>query len=98
MAKVDFTSQVIRSIVNGLNEMLATDRDAIEALVEYRVGCNEAMSDHPTVQVGDEGLGMLGVINGLVGAIPSGPRKGWGYITAVYCDDGNLLRFEATRW
>ncbi len=83
-----------------LNELLLADRKAIEALVEFRVLCDEMLADHPTVQVlQDERcykIGFLGVLNGLVGVIESGPRTGWGLITAVFNDDGELQCFRRT--
>jgi hypothetical protein len=42
-------------------------------------------------------IGFLGVLNGLVGTIPEeGPKRGWGYITAEFDDDGQLLIFKKT--
>ncbi len=39
-------------------------------------------------------VGFLGVLNGLVGSIPSGePRSGWGYIAAEFDDDLKLVKF-----
>lgn len=65
-----------------LNELLFADPKAIEALVEFRVLCDDMLADHPTVVVSqDEGctkIGFLGILNGLVGVIESGPRSGWG--------------------
>jgi hypothetical protein len=39
-------------------------------------------------------VGFLGLLNGLVGIIPDGRLKGWGYIAAVYDDDQNLTHFR----
>ncbi len=41
-------------------------------------------------------FGVLGVLNGLVGTIGSGPRAGWGLITAYEEDDGIISRFMRT--
>lgn len=86
-----------RVIIETLNGMVAADPGALLALLETRVPCNDAMRDHPTVQVGrdDNGqavVGMLGILNGLVGTIPDGPREGWGFIGArfeVDCPNGH---------
>jgi len=83
-----------------LNELLDANREAIEALVEFRVPCDEMLAQHPTVQVNQDengyGIGFLGVLNGLVGVIKSGPRTGWGLITAVFEVDNKLVRFQRT--
>jgi len=41
-------------------------------------------------------FGFLGLLNGLVGAIPEGRQKGWGYVMAVFDDDKKLERFRRT--
>lgn len=56
--------------------------------------------EHPTIQVdvhpgGATRVGFLGMLNGLVGAIPSGPRAGWGHVAARF-EDGRIVRFERT--
>lgn len=38
----------------------------------------------------------LGLINGLVGVIPDGPRKDWGYIAADFDDENKLVKFLRT--
>lgn len=88
-------------IIERLNEILGHDSEALEALIEARVPCNASMRDHPSVQVSVDGeqarVGFLGVLNGLVGTIPSGEKEGWGYIAASFDDDtGKLLRFVRT--
>lgn len=54
---------------------------------------------HPTIQAwedgGDVSVRMLGLLNGIVGAIPSGHREGWGYI-CILMDSERLIRFELT--
>jgi len=40
------------SIIAFMNELLELDRDCLSALVGYRVECNQALADHPSVQVG----------------------------------------------
>jgi hypothetical protein len=87
--------------IQTLNDLLDDDRVAIEALIEHRVFCSDGVTNHPTVQVSTESegvhtVGLLGILNGLVGIIEDGPRKGWGFITAVYDDDGKLVKFQRT--
>ncbi len=38
--------------------------------------------------------GFLGFLNGLVGIIPDGRLKGWGFVMAVFDDDKKLQRFR----
>lgn len=63
----------------------------MQALVESRVPCNDALADHPTVQVGEGPggrpvVGLLGILNGLVSD---------GLLCAVYDDEsGKLLSFR----
>ena len=90
-------------------------RKDIAALIEERVSCSTATLNHPTIQAQTidptklrvkpgspqpAGLvGFLGILNGLVGIMPDGPRKGWGYIAADYADDEgtNLVGFQRTK-
>ncbi|WP_255217017.1 hypothetical protein [Myxococcus sp. AM010] len=89
----------VSAAVDALNTALAADPAAIVELLAVRVPCNEALASHPSVQVrrddtGDS-LGVLGLLNGCIGTIPSGPREGWGWVTLLM-DDGAPLRFEVT--
>jgi hypothetical protein len=85
-------------IIARLNEYVAIDPVAIHQLIEYRVPMNESLADHPSVQVNAEGevpvVGLLGLLNGIVGVIPGSEI---GYITAVFDDDGKLIRFELSK-
>lgn len=86
-------------VVKYLNELFEADNETIKALVETRVTTNQAMMDHDTVCVmadeDDDGnpvnpqLGLLGVINGLVGI----SKSGWHYIAAEFDEEGSLHRF-----
>ena len=75
-------------VVDLLNEAAKLDPQAIRALVDTRVVCNQALADHPTIQVGpasehDSGgpsvVGLLGILNGIFGTFDDG----WGCIAAV---------------
>jgi len=95
---------IAKRAVELLNEMLKLDPEATAKLVDTRVSCNPALAHHPTVQVAlrNRGnappipmLGILGVLNGMAGALDEGPKKGWGTVTAVYDNDtGALQRFS----
>ncbi len=62
-------------LVDYLNGLAAIDPAAVLALVGTRFGCNEAMANHPTVQVRGYGngvdvpytVGLMGILNGFVG-------------------------------
>jgi hypothetical protein len=73
-------------IVCLLNDLLEIDPKAINDLCFNRVPCNEELSLHPTVQVNSDAqgyqVGLLGILNGMVGAFDSGKLKGWGCIAA----------------
>ena len=78
--------EAIDNAVEVLNRALENDPDAMLALINVRVKCNEKMVNDPTIQVGtyreyDPSFGILGLINGLFGTRDSGG----GYIAAD-CD------------
>ena len=75
-----------QQIVDALNEANQLDPLAVAELMICRVSCNEALADHPTIQVGNDGVGPLGLINGLVGV----RDNDWGYI-AMEWDEVNLV-------
>jgi hypothetical protein len=80
-----------------LNELIALDAQAITALVESRVPCNKSLADHPSVQVssttgGGYSVGLLGILNGLFGT----REDGWGFISAVFDDNGVITEFKET--
>lgn len=86
----DFAAQNLADhFIRLLNKMVDADREAMEKLVETRVPCNQAMVDHPTVQVSNGAVGMLGILNGLVGV----RDDGYGYVAAVFDDDEKLVGF-----
>jgi hypothetical protein len=75
-------------------------RAVLGKLLNARVAGSEGLFDHPTIQVRRSGdlpeVGFLGMLNGLVGVIPSGKFEGWGYITVQVDDDDSISRFERT--
>lgn len=85
-----------RRAVRVLNEALAAD-PSVAKLFKQRVCINQALADHPTIQVSSEGgvttVGVLGLINGLFGI----RSDGYGHITAVVDEKtGEIQRFEET--
>lgn len=75
-----------------LNEMVEQDRRVMHELIEHRVSCNDSLATHPTVQVAGNKVGLLGVLNGLIGV----DQDGWGYLAADFDDSGKLVRFLRT--
>ena len=77
----------VEETVDFLNSLLEIDRNAITILCSTRIGCNEELANHPTVQVHANkakfySVGFLGIINGLFGVIKEGEKKGAGFIVA----------------
>ena len=81
--------------VDVLNEALAADPQAINALMRLSVQCNATLARHPSVQVGahqhDFELRPLGLINGLFGV----DEHDWGFIYMHTAhDDGRITHFS----
>lgn len=82
----------IETAVRVLNEALKADQLAITRLINHREACNDALADHPTVQVSSvlnpgagwqTNVGALGILNGVLEAM-TGER-----VMAVYDDSGS---------
>jgi len=62
---------LIERALTILNEGLRRDPDAMMKLVNARIDCNRDLAHHPALQVGvyqdSYKIGVLGVINGLLG-------------------------------
>ena len=69
-------ADTVTKALQVLNEALALDAEAITRLVNLRVECNPGLATHQTIQVGAyDGIakvGVLGLINGIVGDSPTG--------------------------
>lgn len=84
----------IDDTINLLNELLKIDHECIYNLVNARVGCNNLVEDHPTVQVTSFGsnvpvVGIIGILNGLFGV----NDKGFGPISFEMAND-KILEFK----
>ena len=93
--------ELATTLIVRLNQIAIHDSEAMGNLIESRVACNEGLADHPSVQVqinDDKSpvVGMLGILNGLVGKISDGPKKGFGLITAVFDDSNKFVKFKLT--
>lgn len=97
--------------LNGLLQSDPSVAPVLQALIEARLRIEDPaearmLREHPTIQAGHAGddpaapieTGFLGILNGIVGSIPESHPKfaGWGYICAVYGNDGRLLYFSRT--
>jgi hypothetical protein len=84
----EVTVRTLDDAIAVLNELVTADRDAMDALVERRVACNEKLVAHPTAQVrqtGDQNLiGLLGVLNAIFGV---DDEYGSGVIAGFYDED-----------
>ncbi len=96
-------TQLADEVIDRLNQLVREDpliASDIAKLIQTRIGCSNATMNHPTLQTGvhsgEKTLGLLGLLNGVVGVIPEGPKKGWGYVAAEFADDGRLVRFLRT--
>lgn len=97
MTDIELADEIIRRL-NALIEDPDVRRD-IGALMRDRVSVSAATANHPAIQVMDsrdpEGvstMSFLGLLNGVVGV----REDGWGHVTAVIDDDGELERFQKT--
>lgn len=95
-------AELADELIERLNRLIADAeiRADVDRLLGTRVPVGATTARHRTIQVageagGEARLGFLGLLNGLVGVIPRGRRRGWGYICAVM-EDSKLARFERT--
>lgn len=88
------TTEAITAILNRLIEI---DGDAVKALIDARVPCNDAMRDMDGVTVACEAdlsnarVGFLGVLQAIYSMEGS-------WLHAEYDDDGRLTRFFEKPW
>ena len=84
-------------LIQRLNALIQVDdvRDCLGRLLETRIPVSQVVAEHPTIQVvGDPAhVGLLGLLNGLVGVLPNG----LGYISAsMDGESGALMHFQLT--
>ena len=98
-------------LVNRFNAMIAEEPAvgvAIGLLLSARVRLpDETLRGHPTIQVcsledgpvdnGPIEVGFMGMLNGVVGALTEGKRKGWGHIAAIVEEGGHVSGFRLVR-
>jgi hypothetical protein len=86
----------IESVCETLNSLLELEPETMQSLLAFRVECGQAMAEHETVQVKDEGagkytVGILGLLNGVFGK----DENGNGNLCAMY-SNGKLAGFRRT--
>lgn len=95
-----------QEVVDFLNELAAIDPRAMRELCEAHTPCTDGMLDHPTVQVVEKifasdgrrnGVGLLGVINGLFGIHrdPGGNLRG-PFMIVTDAEDPKAVSFALT--
>jgi hypothetical protein len=91
--------QVADYLIESLNKLIEDPevREDVSKLIDLRIPCSMATQESPLIQCVNNSVGFLGILNGIVGTIDTGKRAGWGFITAVYDDDGyRLIKFCRT--
>jgi hypothetical protein len=92
MVKESITPQ---DVCDLLNELLKLDPECANALFSHRIKCNEAVANHPTIQVlqstpfTSARVGFLGLLNGMFGV----KKNGLGVI-CIGIDDDKLIDFK----
>lgn len=98
-----------KDAVDVLNRIHNADAAVLPALIGYRVPCNLALADDPTVQVRPRPaisnppafngrpfeVGLLGILNGILG-LRTPPPQTQGWIAAVYDERHELTGFCLT--
>lgn len=91
---MNFNQESAQQAVDVLNQALAADPKAIQLLFDYRVSVGDAVADHESIMVrtqhGKHSLGVLGLLNGILGL----NEKGTGPIKADLDDNGMIERFH----
>ena len=83
MQKESITAQDACDLIN---EFIKLDPEAAQNLFNYRVPCNEAIQDHPSIKVSFENtVGVLGLINGML-------SEDYGPICIEYEDDFKTIK------
>lgn len=80
----------LEDVVRVLNQAISADAAAVTRMFTARFPCNRALSEHPTIQCGNDEVGPLGIINGLFGV----DADEYGPIAMVIGGDGLVERFD----
>lgn len=89
-----YNQESAQQAVDVLNQALAADPKAIQLLFDHRVSVSDAVAEHESIMVrtqhGKHSLGILGLLNGIMGL----NEKGTGPIKAEVDDNGMIERFR----
>lgn len=93
---INTTDRLINVVVSRLNAILDQRPDAMQDLLESRIPVSPNYYDKDVViHENDDGffIGMLEVLNSIIGPIPEGPKEGQQFIIALYDCSGKLKKF-----
>lgn len=102
MTDQELADELIERMNRVIRESEAA-RDAVSRLIQERIPAQPGLGPHPTIQVELRGeevyVGFLGILNGTIGAIPEGDKRGWGYVCARFDSepDGTLVLVDFQR-
>ena len=99
MTDAELAQELIQRL-NGLCKDPLT-REILQRLCWDVINVPESLVQHPTIQVTKRNdgvedyylVGLLGILNGLVGVVPEGSKKGWGYLQPIL-EEGRLQGFQ----
>lgn len=99
----DTREAAIDFVIERLNQLIKTPevRQDLKALIETRIPVEAETGLHPDIITERRGnqlhLGFMGMLNGVLGAIPEGePMAGRGPVMAVFDGQGVLSHFRRT--
>ena len=93
----------IDQAINVLNEAIAADPDAMDAMLRLRIRCNPTLGAHPSIQcfaqidkdekIWDTSVTPFGLINGLFGT----DESSWGHLSYTTDDNEKLKSVQRTK-
>lgn len=88
--------QFAEEIIFRLNNLIQNPdaRDLVTKMIDQRIQAGGWVESHPTIQATESGrVGLMGIINGLVGR----QESGWGYVAVQTDSDGTICQFQRCR-
>lgn len=99
ISDLDFARELVRRL-NALRDSSPHAAALLEERVKMKLPAPPELVSHPTIQVcledGEVRAGLMGILNGIAGAIPHGPREGYGYVAACFTLSGKFIGFGLT--
>ena len=93
------SSITVQDVCDLLNEVLKLDSDFLHAITFHREKCNEAIANHPTLQVHQYSpqdppmAGIIGLLNGMFGIRED---DGMGGLCCEIDDNNKIIQFKPT--